>query len=117
VPVRFCGLGAMGSAIAERLLAQGHRLTVWNRIAGCAAVLVTRDATRATTPPIKFTFAHPVAANWRRAQKLARSMCPLMAHLRHCASRERFRSSGKSGHPGFLCLEVCVAIDPDLRED
>ena len=46
-----CGLGAMGSAIAERLLAQGHRLTVWNRTAGRAAVLVTRGATQATTPP------------------------------------------------------------------
>jgi 3-hydroxyisobutyrate dehydrogenase-like beta-hydroxyacid dehydrogenase len=59
----------MGSAIAERLLAQGHRLTVWNRTAGRAAVLVTRDVTQATTPPIMFNFAHPVAANWRRAQK------------------------------------------------
>ena len=81
MPVRFCGLTAMGSAIAERLLAQGHRLTVWNRTSGRAAVLVTRGATQATTPPIMFTFAHPVAANWRRAQKLARCMSPLMAHL------------------------------------
>ena len=44
MPVGFCGLGAMGSAIAERLLAQGHRLTVWNRTADRAAALVTRGA-------------------------------------------------------------------------
>jgi 3-hydroxyisobutyrate dehydrogenase-like beta-hydroxyacid dehydrogenase len=59
----------MGSAIAEPLLAQGHRLIVWNRTAGRAAVLVAHGATQATTPPIMFTFAHPVATNWRRAQK------------------------------------------------
>jgi len=59
----------MGNAIAEPLLAQGYRLTVWNRTAGRAAVLVTRGATQATTPPIMFNFAHPVATNWRRAQK------------------------------------------------
>ena len=55
MPVGFCGLGAMGSAIAERLLAQGHRLTVWNRTAGRA---VTRSASQVTTPPIMFNFAH-----------------------------------------------------------
>ena len=68
MPVRFCGLGAMGSGITEPLLAQGHRLTVWNRTAGRAAVLVTRGGTQATTPPITFTFAHPVATSWLRAQ-------------------------------------------------
>ena len=85
--VRFCGLGAMGSAIAERLLAQGHRLTVWNRTAGRAAVLVTRGATQATTPPIMFNFAHPVAANWRRAQKT----CALHEHAAGVAGRPRSR--------------------------
>ena len=63
MPVGFCGLGAMGTAIAERLLAQGHRLTVWNRTTDRAAALVTRGATQATTPPIMFKLAHPVAAN------------------------------------------------------
>jgi 3-hydroxyisobutyrate dehydrogenase-like beta-hydroxyacid dehydrogenase len=58
----------MGTVTVERLLAQGHRLTAWNRTAGRAAVLVTRGATQAT-PPIMFNFSHPVAANWRRAQK------------------------------------------------
>jgi 3-hydroxyisobutyrate dehydrogenase-like beta-hydroxyacid dehydrogenase len=68
VPVRFCRLGATGSAIAECLLAQGHRLTMWNRTADSAAALVTRGGTQATTPPITFTFAHPVATSWLRAQ-------------------------------------------------
>ena len=47
-PVRLCGLGAMALPIAERLLAQGHRRTVWNRTAGRAAVLVTPGGARAT---------------------------------------------------------------------
>ena len=29
--IGFIGLGAMGQAIARRLLAAGHALTVWNR--------------------------------------------------------------------------------------
>ncbi len=35
--VGIAGLGRMGSAMAERLLARGHRLMVWNRTAAAAA--------------------------------------------------------------------------------
>ena len=91
MPVRFCGLGAMGSAIVERLLAQGHRLTVWNRTAGRAAVLVTRGATQAATPPIMFDFAHPVAANWRRAQKTCALHESVSGTERPISAPQRFR--------------------------
>ena len=85
----------MGSAIAERLLAQGHRLTVCSRNAGRAAALVTRGATLATTLPIMFHFAHPVAANRRRAQKT----CALHEFaMWQCAPKARTISEGGS-HP------------------
>lgn len=43
------GLGAMGSALAERLLDAGHPVTVWNRTAGRDADLVDRGAQRGAT--------------------------------------------------------------------
>ena len=44
------GLGAMGRAIAQRLLEAGHDLSVWNRTPGRDEELVTAGATRADTP-------------------------------------------------------------------
>lgn len=43
-PVTVIGLGAMGSRIAEVLLAGGHPTTVWNRTPGRAGPLVARGA-------------------------------------------------------------------------
>src|ERR1700761_2345030 len=40
----------MGGAIAGRLLAQGHQLTVWNRTPDRAAGLVTQGAVQVETP-------------------------------------------------------------------
>ncbi|WP_270936787.1 NAD(P)-dependent oxidoreductase [Falsiroseomonas oryzae] len=48
--IGIAGLGRMGSAMAERLLDQGHALTVWNRSPDKAAPLVARGAARAATP-------------------------------------------------------------------
>jgi 3-hydroxyisobutyrate dehydrogenase-like beta-hydroxyacid dehydrogenase len=48
--VAVLGLGAMGSAIAGRLLESGHTLQVWNRTQGRADPLVARGAERAATP-------------------------------------------------------------------
>ncbi|MFV0452352.1 MAG: NAD(P)-dependent oxidoreductase [Propioniciclava sp.] len=45
--VAVVGLGRMGTAYAERLLAAGHRVSVWNRTPGKAADLVSRGATQA----------------------------------------------------------------------
>ncbi|MER6946994.1 NAD(P)-binding domain-containing protein [Nonomuraea sp. NPDC000554] len=47
--VSIIGLGLMGRALAETLLAAGHRVTVWNRSAAKADDLVAKGATRAAT--------------------------------------------------------------------
>jgi len=44
------GLGAMGSAMAARLLDAGHDLTVWNRTPGRDGGLVSAGARRGETP-------------------------------------------------------------------
>jgi len=44
------GLGAMGRAIAAKLRAAGHDLSVWNRTPGRDEELVSAGATRADTP-------------------------------------------------------------------
>ncbi|MFI0981258.1 NAD(P)-dependent oxidoreductase [Streptomyces sp. NPDC021093] len=49
VSVTVLGLGLMGSALAEALLAAGHRVTVWNRTASKAAPLVAHGAVQAAT--------------------------------------------------------------------
>ena len=48
--ISFLGLGIMGGAMAENLLAAGHQLTVWNRTAERCAPLVQRGATQVVTP-------------------------------------------------------------------
>ena len=48
--IAVLGLGAMGRAIAQRLLEAGHDLSVWNRTPGRDEELVTAGATRADTP-------------------------------------------------------------------
>lgn len=57
----FLGLGTMGAAIAGRLVAAGHDVTVWNRSAEAAGPLVAEGARLASTPaealaaPISFS--------------------------------------------------------------
>jgi len=48
--IAVLGLGAMGRAIAARLLDAGHDLTVWNRTPGRDEDLVSAGSTRADTP-------------------------------------------------------------------
>ena len=48
--ITLLGTGRMGSAMAERLLDQGHALTVWNRTPGKAQTLLDRGAHWADTP-------------------------------------------------------------------
>lgn len=48
--ITILGTGRMGSAMAERLLDQGHTLTVWNRTAGKSQKLLERGARWADTP-------------------------------------------------------------------
>lgn len=48
--VGIAGIGRMGAAIAERLLQQGHQVTVWNRTPAKAQALAPLGATVAKTP-------------------------------------------------------------------
>lgn len=48
--IAFLGLGAMGSRMAERLLAAGHELTVWNRSSAAIEELAAKGALVAATP-------------------------------------------------------------------
>lgn len=48
--IGIAGIGRMGAAIAERLLQQGHQVTVWNRTPAKAQALASQGATVATTP-------------------------------------------------------------------
>ena len=48
--VGVAGLGLMGSAIAQRLIEVGHRVSVWNRTSGKAKPLVDAGASLAATP-------------------------------------------------------------------
>ncbi len=47
--IGVAGLGRMGSAIARRLLEQGHEVTVWNRSPGKTAPLVAAGAKEAAS--------------------------------------------------------------------
>ena len=46
----FCGLGLMGAAMVQRLLAAGHSVQVWNRTPGKAAALVAQGALLCDSP-------------------------------------------------------------------
>jgi 3-hydroxyisobutyrate dehydrogenase-like beta-hydroxyacid dehydrogenase len=48
--IAFLGLGKMGRAMAGRLLAAGHEVTVWNRTTGPAEELAAQGATKSTRP-------------------------------------------------------------------
>ena len=48
--IGLIGTGRMGSAMGERLIDLGHRLTVWNRTAEKAETLLQRGATPARSP-------------------------------------------------------------------
>lgn len=48
--IALLGTGTMGTAIGRRLLATGHRLTVWNRTSARTAPLVDAGARAAGSP-------------------------------------------------------------------
>lgn len=48
--IGIAGIGKMGSAMAARLLSQGHQVMVWNRTAARAQPLLAAGATWAATP-------------------------------------------------------------------
>jgi len=56
--VGFLGLGAMGSAVAGRLIAQGHEVTAWNRTRGTAELIgaaAAPDPGAALAAPVSFS--------------------------------------------------------------
>jgi 3-hydroxyisobutyrate dehydrogenase len=48
--IGICGTGRMGAAIGQRVMAQDHDLTVWNRDAGKTQPLLDAGSRRAATP-------------------------------------------------------------------
>jgi 3-hydroxyisobutyrate dehydrogenase-like beta-hydroxyacid dehydrogenase len=48
--ISVLGLGLMGTALAESLLAAGHQVTVWNRTPAKAEPLLAKGAKQAATP-------------------------------------------------------------------
>ncbi|MDB6454776.1 NAD(P)-dependent oxidoreductase [Falsirhodobacter sp. 20TX0035] len=58
--IAFLGNGLMGAPMARRLLATGHRVTVWNRATAKAEALVPDGATLATDPAQAVTGAEIV---------------------------------------------------------
>jgi 3-hydroxyisobutyrate dehydrogenase len=48
--IGICGTGKMGTALATRLMDQGHDIVVWNRTADRAAPLLEKGAAKAETP-------------------------------------------------------------------
>jgi 3-hydroxyisobutyrate dehydrogenase-like beta-hydroxyacid dehydrogenase len=50
VDVAVLGLGAMGARMAARLIAAGHRVTVWNRTPAASSALARQGARAAATP-------------------------------------------------------------------
>lgn len=60
--IAVLGLGRMGAAMARRLLASGHQVTVWNRTAAKAAPLAEAGATMADTPALAVAGAEVVVS-------------------------------------------------------
>ncbi|HES75370.1 MAG TPA: NAD(P)-dependent oxidoreductase [bacterium] len=58
--ISLIGTGLLGSAAAERLLASGHRLTLWNRDSSKSSALTAEGANQAQTPADALA-ASPVA--------------------------------------------------------
>lgn len=48
--IALAGTGKMGAAMARRLMASGHTVTVWNRTAARARPLLDEGATWAASP-------------------------------------------------------------------
>ncbi|MFJ8740679.1 NAD(P)-dependent oxidoreductase [Embleya sp. NPDC127516] len=63
--IAACGLGRMGAAGAQALVAAGHEVTVWNRtprtISGAATAASAADAVRGADAVVLFVFDGPAA--------------------------------------------------------
>lgn len=71
--ITIIGTGRMGSAMAERLLDQGHTLTVWNRTAGKSQKLLDRGAQWANTPALAIAGSEVVISVLTDAKAIAQA--------------------------------------------
>jgi 3-hydroxyisobutyrate dehydrogenase-like beta-hydroxyacid dehydrogenase len=105
-PVGIVGVGAMGSGFAERLLARGHRVCVWNRTRAALDPLVALGAAAAQSPA-------EVAA----ASDFVITIVSDPVALR--AVSEGAQGIAAGAHPGLIAVEMST-VGPDairaLRE-
>lgn len=69
--IGVAGLGRMGAAMAERLIAVGHEVHVWNRTADKAKSLVAAGAAQAATPAEMASKCEAVISMLTNAKSLA----------------------------------------------
>jgi 3-hydroxyisobutyrate dehydrogenase/2-hydroxy-3-oxopropionate reductase len=104
--VGIVGAGAMGSAFAERLLACGHRVRVWNRTRAALEPLVVLGAAAAQSPA-------EVAADSDFVITIVRDAVAL------AAVTEGAQGIAAGAHPGLIAIEMST-VGPDairaLRE-
>ncbi|MFI6348274.1 NAD(P)-dependent oxidoreductase [Streptomyces sp. NPDC050560] len=80
--VTLLGLGAMGSALAARLLGEGHPVTVWNRTPGRATALVERGAESADAVAEAVTARPLIVACLLRHPSVHETLDPVVDGLR-----------------------------------
>lgn len=98
--VTILGLGNMGTAIAQTLLSEGHRVCVWNRTHARAEPLVARGATLARTP----------------AEAVASSPITLMCVLDNQSANDILASPGVGeAFSGRTLVQLTTAIPEEVR--
>lgn len=101
--VAVLGLGRMGSPIAERLLAAGHDLSVWNRTEAAADALVGRGAHPLVHPADAFARADVVItmlADGPAVEAVTLDQHGLLAAARDSDSGEQGPLTAEDGDPG-----------------
>ncbi len=129
--IAFLGLGQMGLAIAQLLVAKGYDATVWNRTAAAAKPLVERGAKLAATPTeavqsadIVFTmlFDDSAVEDVLLTQKTLEAIPANAIHISlstiSVALAERLEAAHTAHHQRFLSVPVfgrpAVAVEGKL---
>ncbi|GGQ48359.1 NAD(P)-dependent oxidoreductase [Couchioplanes azureus] len=100
INVALLGTGLMGAAIARRLLAAGHRVTVWNRTPTRAAPLAARGASIAPTPAAAVASAEVVITMLTDA----------------AAVRDALFADGVALRPGTTVIQMSTVTPDQIRE-
>ncbi len=119
----FLGTGTMGAAMANRLVAAGHDVVVWNRSPGAVDALVTAGARRAETPAeaLAAPFSFSMLANDAAALAVLGS-AELVAGTTHVSmaslSPDAVRTlAGRAGEAGVRFVAAPVLGRPNLAAD